>query len=35
MADTLLKVIDLEIKAGDQTIVDKVSFTLGKGAYSA
>ncbi|NTI19622.1 ABC transporter ATP-binding protein [Agrobacterium rhizogenes] len=31
MADTLLKVIDLEIKAGDQTIVDKVSFTLGKG----
>ncbi|QND45056.1 ABC transporter ATP-binding protein (plasmid) [Rhizobium lusitanum] len=31
MAETLLKVTDLEIKAGDQIIVDKVSFTLEKG----
>ncbi|MBP1860397.1 ABC transporter ATP-binding protein [Rhizobium herbae] len=31
MADILLKVTDLEIKAGDATIVDKVSFDLQKG----
>jgi peptide/nickel transport system ATP-binding protein len=31
MADMLLKVTDLEIKAGDTTIVDRVSFDLEKG----
>lgn len=31
MADILLKVTDLEVKASDATIVDKVSFDLEKG----
>ncbi|MBB3609657.1 ABC transporter ATP-binding protein [Rhizobium sp. BK602] len=31
MAETLLKITDLEIKAGEQTIVEKVSLTLQKG----